>query len=177
MFGQPATTAHTDCRQRHMSDIVFLKYVVPIMQSTGPLKHSVETWMDVMCAVDMLQNGMLNVDQHGEVDRHDDGVMKAVWQGKLPSHGQHPNQKPGYTICPKDCATAVNYLKTFDLSNRAQEPLGPHRLAADPDEVESVFTTLKERIERHNITNLRQILVTDEFRLKKEMERVIAAIA
>jgi hypothetical protein len=176
MFGQPATTAHTDGRQRHMSDMVFLKYVVPIMQSTGPLKHSVEQWMDVMCAVDMLQNGMLSVDITGEVDRHDDGVMKAVWQGQLPSNGQHPNQRAGYTPFPKDRATAVKYLSTFDLSSRAQEPLGPHRLAADPDQVKAVFRTLKRRIEHHDVTDLRHILVTDEFRLKKEMERVIAAI-
>ena len=43
-------------RQSYMSDMVFLKYVVPIMQSAGPLKHSVEDWMSCMCAVDMLQN-------------------------------------------------------------------------------------------------------------------------
>lgn len=43
-------------RRGHMSDAVFLKYVVPVMQSSGPLKHSVESWMDCMCAVDMLQN-------------------------------------------------------------------------------------------------------------------------
>jgi len=42
--------------RRHMSDLVFLKWVLPVMQQTGPLKHSVETWMDAMCAVDMLTN-------------------------------------------------------------------------------------------------------------------------
>ena len=175
LFSVPAVR-HADGRQRHMPDMLFLKYVVPIMQSTGPLKHSVETWMDVMCAVDMLQNGMLSVDQSGQVDRHDDGVMKAVWQGKLPSSGRHPNQTANYIPFPKDRATAVNYLKKFDLSARTAEALGPHRLSADPDQVESVFDTLKNRIEHHGITDLRHILVTDEFRLKKEMERVIAAI-
>lgn len=92
IFGQPATI-HTDGHQLHMIDMVFLKYVVPIMQTTGPLQHSVEQWMDVMCAVDMLQNGTLSVDQTGEVDLYDDGVMKAVWQGRLPSNGRHPNQR------------------------------------------------------------------------------------
>ncbi len=43
-------------RQRHMSDMVFLKYVVPVMHSCGVLQHSVEDWMSCMCAVDMLQN-------------------------------------------------------------------------------------------------------------------------
>ncbi len=181
-------------RQRHMSDIVFLKYVVPIMQSSGVLKHSVEVWMNVMCAVDMLQNvrpycisriffnvlnrfqGMISVDRLGHVDRYDDGVKKAVWSGALPASGRHPNQPARYVPFPKDRATAAKYLKRFDLSTRAQEPLGPHRLAADPDQVQSVFDDLETRMRLHNITEFRQVLVTDEFRLKKEMERVIAAI-
>jgi hypothetical protein len=77
---------------------------------------------------------------------------------------------------PKNRQTAVDYLKRFDLSNRVGEGLGPHRLSADPVQVESVFETLKARMERHEVTNLRNILVTDEFRFKKEMERVFAAI-
>jgi hypothetical protein len=163
-------------RRRHMSDYVFLKYVLPIMQSCGPLKTNVETWMDVMCAVDMLTNGMLSVDQSGAVNRYDDGVMKAVWSGELPSGSKHRNQPHGYVPFPKDRSTAVDYLKRFDLNARTSELLGPHRLGADPGQVESVFETLKDRMARHNITNLRNILVTDEFRFKKEMERVFAAI-
>jgi hypothetical protein len=120
--------------------------------------------------------GMISVDRSGHVDRYDDGVMKAVWSGALPASGRHPNQPARYVPFPKDRATAAKYLKRFDLSTRAQEPLGPHRLSADPEQVKSVFDDLEARMRLHNVTKLRQVLVTDEFRLKKEMERVIAAI-
>jgi hypothetical protein len=120
---------------------------------------------------------MVSVDRSGHVDRYDDGVYKAVWSGALPAaSGRHPNQPARYVPFPKDRATAAKYLKRFDLSIRAQEPLGPHRLGADPDQVHSVFVDLEARMRSHNITKLRQVLVTDEFRLKKEMELVIAAI-
>jgi hypothetical protein len=119
---------------------------------------------------------MISVDNSGHVDRYDDSVMKAVWRGALPSSGRHANQPQRYVPFPKDRKTAVDYLKRFDLSVRTGEPLGPHRLGADPEQVESVFYTLETRMREHNIALLRQVIVTDEFRLKKEMERVIAAI-
>ncbi len=163
-------------RSGHMSDMVFLKYVVPVMQSTGYLKHSVEKWMDVMCAVDMLQRGMVRVDGSGNVDRDDDGVLKAVWRGSLSASGIHPNQPQSYKPFPKDRSTAIKFLNKFNINARTGEMLGAHRLAADPHQVESVFDTLRSRMREHNVTSLRNVLVTDEFRLKKEMERVFAAI-
>ncbi len=169
-------TSEVVFRGRHMSDMVFLKYVVPVMQSTGHLKHSVEKWMDVMCAVDMLQRGMVRVDSSGNVDRDDDGVLKAVWRGALPSRGRHPNPSAAYKPFPKDPSTAIKFLKKFDINTRTGEALGAHRLAADPHQVQSVFDTLRRRMREHNITSLRNVLVTDEFCLKKEMERVFAAI-
>ena len=163
-------------RGQHMSDMVFFKYVVPVMHSTGHLKHSVEKWMDVMCAVDMLQRGMVNVDGSGNVDRDDDGVINAVWRGALPASGKHANQPRNYKPFPKDRSTAVKFLNRHNISTRTGEMLGAHRLAADPHQVQSVFDTLRTRMREHNVTSLRNVLVTDEFRLKKEMERVFAAI-
>jgi hypothetical protein len=123
-----------------------------------------------------VEQGMINVDQSGHVDRYDDGVMKAVWSGALPSSRKHDNQPADYQPFPKDRATAVAYLDRFDLKVRVGEALGPHRLAADPVQVQSVFETLEHRMEQHGVTDLRHVLVTDEFRLKKEMERVFASI-
>jgi len=163
-------------RRQHMSDMVFLKYVHPVMESTGYLKHKVEKWMDVMTAVDMLQRGMVRVDGSGNVDPNDDSVIKAVWRGALPESGRHPNQPPKYIPFPKDRSTAVKFLNKFNINTRTGEMLGAHRLAADPYQVQSVFDTLRARMLEHNVTSLRNVLVTDEFRLKKEMERVFAAI-
>ncbi len=129
-----------------------------------------------MCAVDMLQRGMVRVGSSGHVDPDDDSVLKAVWSGALPASGKHPNARRDYKPFPKDESTAIRFLTKFNVNPKTGETLGAHRLAAEPEQIRSVFTTLEKRMRDHNITSLHNVLVTDEFRLKKEMERVFAAI-
>jgi hypothetical protein len=152
-------TPHKGGRKQTISDLLFLKYVVPTMQRGGPLVYDLDDWTAVMRAVYLLSQGL-----------GDDDIVKAVWKGELVVVGMENH------IWPKDPETASQYLSRFSISTRKGEQMATHRLAVDPAAVEDVFETLKNRLNLYNITKPQNMLVTDELRFKKEWERIQKAL-
>ena len=146
-------------RKQTISDLLFLKYVVPTMQRAGALKYNLDDWTAVMRAVYLLSQGL-----------GDDDMVKAVWRGELKVVGMQNH------IWPKDPETASEYLSRLDITTRQSEQMATHRLAVDPAAVQDVFETLKTRLNLYNITKPQNILVTDELRFKKEWERIQKAM-
>ena len=157
--GSEAETPQKAGRKQGISDLLFLKYVVPTMQSAGALKYNLDDWTSVMRAVYLLTQGL-----------NDDDMVKAVWRGDLKAVGLQKH------IWPKDPETASEYLSRLNITTRQSEQMSTHRLGVDPAAVEDVFETLKTRLNLYNITKPQNMLVTDELHFKKEWERIQRAL-